>query len=323
MPNVYEEIVRGHRVKQAIAPLLVLALVVPALAGCTQSEPAPDVMATFYPLAFLAERIGGPNLTVGTLVPPGVEPHDWEPSSADFDRLGRSNLLLAQGAGFEPWLDGIQASLGDRAPPTTFTTEGLPLVEGGEAHEGEVEVAGHEGEEGAVDPHTWLDPVLFAQQARAVADAMAVAFPAEADGIRARAASLEADLEQLHREYEASLATCETRVIIANHDAFGYPARRYGFEVVAISGLSPEAEPSPQDLSSAIEAAREHNVTIIFFEDLVSPRVAQIVADEVGATTRVLSPVEGLTDASRAAGEDYATLMRQNLRNLEEAMRCR
>lgn len=308
--------------RHALAPLLALALLAPALAGCIESEPAPDVMATFYPLAFLAERIGGPNLTVGTLVPPGVEPHDWEPSSADLDHLGRTKLLIAQGAGFEPWLEGIRGSLGERAPPTTFASSGLPLVEGGEEHE-EEEEEGHEGEPPTgLDPHTWLDPVLFAQQAQNVAAAMAAAFPAEADGIRARAAALEADLAQLDREYAASLEGCETSVVIANHDAFGYPARRYGFEVVAISGLSPEAEPSPQDLARAIEAARAHNVTVIFFEELVSPRVAQIVADEVGATTKVLSPVEGLSDEARAAGEDYFTLMRQNLRNLEEAMRC-
>ena len=314
---------------RAAPATLALALLTPLLAGCaTPDEGAPDVVATFYPLAFAAQRLAGPDVTVATLVPTGVEPHDWEPTPGDLQRAAGAKLLVAQGAGFEPWLDTVRDALGDRTPPIVYATAGLQLVPGEHeeegAHEGEGEGEEAHAEEGEepLDPHAWLDPVLFAQEVANVEAALVAAFPTDAEGIHARAAQLKAELDALHREYEEGLAECGTRVVIANHDAYGYLERRYGFEVVSVSGLSPEAEPSPEDLARAIEAAREHNVTIVFFEELVSPRVAQVIAEEVGAQTRVLSPIEGLTPAQREAGEDYLTLSRANLANLKEAMRC-
>lgn len=287
--------------------LLAVALLAAPLAGCSSPSdaPAPDVLATFYPLEFLASRVAGGNVTVGALVPSGVEPHDWEPSPGDAVRAAGARVVLSQGAGFEPWLGSLLENARSGAT-VVQTTEGLAVRR----------------DEGGTDPHTWLDPSLFAQQARNVEDALAAAFPEHAAAFRERGAALRADLGRLDEDFEAGLSSCELRVVIANHDAYSYMAARYGFEVVSISGLSPESEPSPEALAHAVDVAREHNVTIIFFEELVSPRVAQVVADEVGATTRVLSPVEGLDEDARAEGEDYVTLMRENLAGLREAMRC-
>jgi len=285
------------------------------LAGCIAPTSSPDaeVLATFYPLAYAAERLAGNNVTTGTLVPGGVEPHDWEPAPADVVRLGKARLVLTQGGGFEPWLDGLLANFGGEAPRVLVTTSTIALA-AHEHEEGEEEEEGHDGE---LDPHTWLAPHLFERQVQIMEGALAAEWPEHADAIRARGAAFLAELAALADEYETGLATCEARVIVANHDAYGYLAREYRFEVVALSGLSPEAEPDPATLAAAIDLAREHNLTIIFFEELVSPRVAQIVADEVGAQTRVLSPIE-----SRPPSGDYLTLSRENLTNLREAMRC-
>lgn len=281
------------------APIVLATLL---LAGCAGAPPeAPDVLATFYPLAFVAERLAGENVTVGTLVPSGVEPHDWEPAPADVGRLAGARVVLAQGAGFEPWLDGLVANLDEPRPAVVETTAAVDLAR---------------GEEG-VDPHTWLSPALLAQQAAAAESAMAAAWPEHADAVHARGAALQAELAALDAELDAGLASCGVRVIIANHDAYGYLARERNFTVVALSGLSPEAEPDPDTLAQAIDIAREHNITVVFFEELVSPRVAEVVAQEVGATTRVLSPAE-----SRPESGDYVTLMRENLVGLREAMRC-
>ena len=301
--------------------LLVLTLLVPALlAGCTGGEAErADVVATFYPLAFLAQRIGGSDVTVATAVPAGVEPHDWEPSPRDVTRIAGARVVLSQGAGFEPWLGSILSNLGARAPTLVETTRGLELREG-EAHEEE----GHEGEAAteeteaeAQDPHTWLDPALFSRQSEAVEAALAAAWPEHADAFRERAAALRADLAALHQEFERGLATCEARVVVANHDAYGYLEARYAFEVESVSGLSPEAEPSAQDLQRVVEVARAHNLTIVFFEELASPGVVEVIAREVGAQTRVLSPVEGAPEEG-----DYLSRQRENLANLREAMRC-
>ena len=300
--------------RPAPAALLVPSLLlVPALlAGCagTPAERV-DVVASFYPLAFLAERIGAPNVTVGTAVPAGVEPHDWEPSPDDVGRVAAARVVLTQGAGFEPWLAGILANLGGSGPRVVETTHGLELRQG-EAHEGEAEEA-----EGASDPHTWLDPVLFARQAQAVEDGLAAAFPEHAAAFRERGAALRADLDALDAEMRRGLETCQVRVVVANHDAYGYLSARYGFRVEAVSGITPEAEPSAQDLARVVEVARAHNLTIVFFEELASPRVAEVIAREVGAQTRVLSPLESPPERG-----DYLARQRENLAGLREAMRC-
>lgn len=288
-------IMNGRRFAMAMRTLLVASAIL--LAGCATPSDDTDVVATFYPLAWATQQIANANVTVGTLVPEGVEPHDWEPTPSDIGRLGNARLVVTQGAGFEPWLDGLLANLGPDAPRVVDTTANASLVD--------------------ADPHTWLDPLRFAQQARAIAEALVRAFPEHVASFRAREADLVANLRALDADLREGLAACETRVIIANHDAYGYLARRYAFEVVAISGLSPEVEPSPEDVARAVDAAREYNVSIIFFEELVSPRVADVVAREVGAQTRVLSPLESKPDEG-----DYFTRMEANLANLREAMRC-
>ncbi|HET6403517.1 MAG TPA: zinc ABC transporter substrate-binding protein [Candidatus Thermoplasmatota archaeon] len=292
------------RPMRSVFALLALLL----LAGCAtpSAKEQPDVVATFYPLAWATERLVGQNLTVGTLVPDDIEPHDWEPVAQDVARLAEAKLVVTQGAGFEPWLDGVLANLGNRAPRVVDTTAEVPLAESED-----------EDEELPYDPHTWLDPALLAQQAKAIERALLEAFPNEADTIRANGVRLAEELDALAQEYADGLAECEVRVIIANHDAYGYLARRYDFDVIAISGLSPEAEPAPSAVARAVDVARAHNITIIFFEELVSPRVAQVVASEVGAQTRVLSPIESGPETG-----DYLTLMRENLVGLREAMRC-
>lgn len=283
-----------------LAPLLLI------VAGCTGAPgEATDVLATFYPLAFVADRLLGEELSGAALVPPGIEPHDWEPSATDIARLDASRVLLTQGAGFEPWLDGLLANLGNGAPRVVVTTSALTLAPRSEQSEG------------AFDPHTWLAPSLLATQAGTAAEALAIEYPTQAEAILQRDAALRAELLALHADYEEGLAACEARIIIANHDAYGYLAREYDFEVVALSGLSPEAEPDPATIAAAVDVAREHNITIVFFEELVSPRVAEVVANEVGAQTRVLSPIESAPDDG-----DVLTLMRENLVELREAMRC-
>lgn len=239
---------------------LAAVLLLSALAGCTSpSSEDPDVVATFYPLTFATERIAGDDLRVGTLVPAGVEPHDWEPIPSDVAQLAGATVLVQQGAGFEPWLDGLVANLGPDAPRVVDSTEGLDLA------------TSEDPEEPGLDPHTWLDPRLYSRQTERILTALGEEFPAHADAMRERAATLREELSTLDGEMETGLATCEIDIIIANHDAYGYLARRYGFEVEAISGLSPEAEPSPQDLDRVIQVAREHNISIIYLRGAREP----------------------------------------------------
>lgn len=293
------------------------------LAGCSvPSATLADVVASFYPIEFLARRIAGDDATVAVVVDAGTEPHDYEPTPADVVTVSGAKVVLLQGASFEGWLETVRAKAPDAA--YVVTTDGLPLRAGGEVH------AGHDGEghadeeeedaaDAPKDPHTWLDPVLFARQAQVVEDAMSAAMPEHAASFAERGEALRRDLEDLHRAYEAGLADCDLRVVVTAHAAFGYMAERYRFEMVAVS-LDPDAEPTPERLRSVVDEVRARNVTVVYFEELASARVADAIARETGATTRVLSPIEGIPPGEDA---DYLTKMRDDLAALRDGMRCR
>lgn len=294
--------------KPALAALL---LATPLLAGCIANEPQPDVMATFYPLAYLAGRIGGGDVVVDSIVAEGVEPHDYEPTTTDVARISDAKLLVVQGAGFEGWIVSVR----ERAPETRLVTAtaGMELRENPDEDE---------AEEIPQDPHTWMAPLLYAQMARTVEAAMAAAFPEKAAGFHVRADAFVAELRQLDAEFRAGLATCEIRHAITAHAAFGYLAAAYNFTQVPVHGLDPEGEPDTAAINHVIEEARKHDVRIIFFEELVSPRLVETIAKEVKAETRVLSPIEAIPEDEAAQGRSYFTVQRENLANLRDALRC-
>jgi zinc transport system substrate-binding protein len=290
-----------------------------AAVGCGAGEDgdggaAPDrltVAASFYPLAYAAERVGGDRVDVWNVTPPGTEPHDVELSPRDVQRIREADVVLYLGSGFQPAVEEAAEGADGRA---VDLLEGIQLAEApDEAADEHADEQPEESGEHRLDPHVWLDPRLYARIARRIAREL---------GGEGRAAELTEELAELDRELDAALRACEQRVLVTNHAAFGYLARRYRLEQVPISGLSPEAEPSPRELEEAVENVRELGASTIFTEELVSPDVAETVARETGATTALLSPLEGLTEDQAERGEDYFSLMRANLRELREGLRC-
>jgi zinc transport system substrate-binding protein len=264
------------------------------LTACGASVSAgPDtVVASFYPLAFAAEGVA-PRVPVENLTPPGAEPHDLELSPIDAAAIRDARLVLLLGHGFQPQLEDA-AGNGDNVLHL-LDTPGLDLLPSG-------------------DPHVWLDPVRYARIVERIGEAL---------GAQSAAERLVARLEDLDAEYREGLANCERHEIVTSHEAFAYLAQRYGLEQIPITGLSPEAEPQPADLARVVDLVEERGATTIYYETLVSPRIAETVARETGATTAVLDPIEGLTPAEASSGDDYFTLMRANLRALEEGLGCR
>ena len=272
---------------------IVLTLIaVAALAGCGGSSGSSDgttVIAAFYPLAFAAEQIGGTEVSVTNLTPPGVEPHDLELSGSDIRTIADADLVFYLGHDLQPALEDAIDSTSAHAVDLLDTTE-------------------------TSDPHVWLDPIRYAAIAERIGE--------ELDR-RPEAQRLAARLRALDRDFRHGLSRCERDEIVTSHAAFGYLARRYGLEQVAITGITPEAEPTPRDLEKVVRQVQAVGATTVFFETLVSPRLAQTVAHEVGATTAVLDPLEGLTEQETAAGEDYFFVMRENLAALRKALGCR
>ncbi|MDR5682763.1 MAG: metal ABC transporter substrate-binding protein [Armatimonadota bacterium] len=301
-----------------------LSAVLVAIVACAPARPEQrlSVVASFYPLYEFAQRIGGDRADVRLLVPPGAEPHDYEPTPQDVVALGQANLVIYNGAGFEPWIERLRGEISDRAV-VVDATEGLPLVaaEHGHDHPGEERKEGPQKE--ALDPHVWLDPVLAQQQVDNILAGFVRADPEGEATYRANSKALRKDLQALHERLEQALADCRIREFITAHAAFGYFARRYRIKMIPIAGLSPEAEPSPGKLREIVREAREHGIQVIYYERLVSPRVAETIAREVGARTLVLDPVEGLTEEDRREGKTYFAVMDENLRNLVEGLECR
>jgi zinc transport system substrate-binding protein len=296
--------------------VLIFALVALGGAGCGGSDDTGSdtrIVAAFYPLAYLAERVA-PDAEVANVTPPGAEPHDLELSARDVEDLDDADLVLYLGGGFQPALEDAVAGHADALD----LLDGQELLEGAGEHGHEGEEAGAPPENGqhadGLDPHVWLDPMRFAGMARRVA---------EATGGVAEAAGLVSQLEALDAEFRAGLAGCERREIVTSHAAFGYLARAYDLTQVSLTGISPEAEPSPRDLEELVAEVEEEGATTVFFETLVSPRLAETVARETGADVDVLNPLEGLTEEEIDEGADYFSVMRENLDALRRSLGCR
>lgn len=290
-----------------VAGLLSLAVMASACGGAGGSERGVEVVAAFYPVAEAARQVGGDTVAVHDLTPAGVEPHDLELRPSDVGRLRSADLILYLGGGFQPALeDAIEALPSRRA---------VDLLDG---------IALRKGAEGEpTDPHVWLDPLLMTRIVERISAEMSSLAPGERTAFEADVRTYTQALAELDRTMDQTLRTCTRRELVTAHAAFGYLAARYGLEQIPISGVTPEAEPSPQRLREVAELAEEHGVTTIFFETLVDPRVAEALARIVGARTAVLNPIEGLTDEQREGGESYLTLMRANLAGLADGLGCR
>ena len=255
------------------------------------------VVASFYPLVDATRGVGGDRVEVTNLTPVGVEPHDAELNPRQIDRVASADVVVYLGGGFQP---AVEDAAG-RARKAIDVGAGLAGAEEG-------------------DPHVWLDPELFAQVVDRIEAALAGADPAGADGYRAGAADYRRRLDELDAEFRSGLADCDRQVIVTNHEAFGYLSRRYALELVAISGLSPDAEPDPRRLAELTDLVKNRGVTTVFTEELVSPRVAETLAREAGVTTAVLNTIEGV---AKDSDDDYFSLMRANLATLRAALGCR
>jgi zinc transport system substrate-binding protein len=300
-------------------PVLAVTLLLSGCGGGSASgEGRADVVAAFYPLAFVAEQVAGPRADITNLTTGGAEPHDLELTAQQVADVAEADVVVYE-PGFQPAVDDAVEENAEGA--VLDVTQVVPLGSGGHAaHEGEAEDA-HGHEELAGDPHVWQDPTKLATIAQGVRKTLSRADPANADTYRRNTAALVTRLRELDREFRAGLADCRRRTFVTSHAAFGHLAARYGLDMVAIAGISPDVEPSPARLAELETLVRERGVTTVFSETLASPALARTLAEEVGVRTAVLDPVEGLTEAT--ADQDYFSLMRQNLAALRAANGCR
>ena len=277
------------------------------------------VLTSFYPMYDFACKIGGDCIDVTNMVPSGTEPHDWEPSTNDLKSLEKADVFIYNGADMEPWADDLLVSHSDtlRVVKASENVE-LRTTDGEHEHAHEHEGADHH--HGDFDPHVWLDPENAKIEMEAIRDALCAADPENSTVFQSNYEKYAAELDALDAEFREKLAPLPNRTIVVAHEAFGYLCDAYGLTQVGIEGLSPDSEPDPGRMAEVIDFVREHSISTIFFEELVSPKVAEAIASETGAQAKMLSPLEGLSDEQAAAGADYFSVMHDNLAALMEAL---
>ena len=297
--------------------LLFLLFSFSLLAGCSggsggQTSPGQlSVVTSFYPMYDFASKVVGDQATVTNLTPAGVEPHDWEPSASDMITLEKADVFIYNGAGMEHWVDSVLASLQNKNLIVVEASIDAPfLAAGGKAN----------ASAAAIDPHVWLDPQIAKLEMHTILDSLKKASPEHADYFQANYDKYALEFDKLDGEFSSALSGVPQKNIVVAHNAFGYLCNAYGLTQVPIEGLSADSEPDAARMSEIIDFVGKNNVKVIFFEELVSPKVAQAIAKETGSTTAVLNPLEGISDKDQTAGEDYFSVMRTNLKTLVAAL---
>ncbi|WP_307663626.1 metal ABC transporter substrate-binding protein [Streptomyces sp. V1I1] len=323
-----------------------VALGLMAVSACSSSNAADGgrngdklkVVASFYPMQYLAEQIGGDHVSVSVLTEPGVEPHDLELKPRQTAELNEAGYILYL-KGIQPAVDKAiaQSEAKNKVDAATLAKLEHHGTEGGHSHEGEEpgheepgqEESGHEesghdehahegeGEAGA-DPHIWLDPVKYAEVAKGVGASLEKADPDHAADYKKNTEALVGKLNGLNTAFQQGLKNTTTKTFITTHSAFGYLAERYGLDQEGIAGLDPESEPSPARIKALQDIAEKDKVTTVFFETLASDKTAKTLAKDAGLKTDVLDPLEGITDKSK--GRDYVEVMQSNLDALQKAL---
>lgn len=279
--------------------------------GCTSNQSQPpaqtsppatlQVVASLYPLQWVAEQVAGDRATVRNVTPPGAEPHDLELTPAEVAEVGSADLVIYI-PGIQPAMD---ATVDQEAQDSSLNAlNGVTLLD----------------QDSSVDPHVWLNPLNMKVMAASVAERLANLDPESAKYFNANVTKVNSEIDALNGEFLSALKDCKDKTLVVSHEAFGYLADAYGFTQLGISGLSPDSEPSPARLREVAGIVRAQGVDTIYYETLVDPGVAKTLAAETGAEVRVLDPIEGLANGT---SDNYLIVMRRNLATLVEGQQCR
>jgi zinc transport system substrate-binding protein len=302
---------------------VVMAVLGAGCASATSSTTAGGrikVVAAFYPIAAAAQRIGGRCVAVTNLTPAGAEPHDLELVPDEVDEIEDAKVVFVMGHGFQP---AVEKSAGQRDGGTVKLLDRLGIDSKGRKVADESQAASGTVPVNALDPHVWLDPALYSKVVDVVAATLVKADPKCRATFERNAARYRAEIDQVGRDYVDGLRDCKRHTIVTAHEAFGYLARQYGLRQEGIAGIAPDEEPNAQRIAQLADLVRKRGITTVFTEELVSPRVADALAREAGGLkTAALNPLEGLTDREVKHGDDWSSVMRQNLTKLRAALGC-
>lgn len=301
--------------------LLIASVFIFLLAGCENNRNATtiqdnnkkakiQVITTFYPMYEFTKNVAGSKADVQLLIPSNVEPHDWEPTPKDVANIQKAKLLVYNSASLETWVPNIQKSLGKNGPTFVAASHDITLIKG----------IGKKDSKSEMDPHVWLSPALAQQEVKTITEALVKADPKNQSYYEKNRDEYLKKLRELDNKFRTELKDVKRNEIITQHAAFGYLAKEYHLKQVPIAGLSPDQEPSPAKLAELKKFAKEHDLKVIYYEELTSPKVAETLAKEIGAKIKVLNTLEGLSKEDQKKGMDYFSVMEANLKSLIQTL---
>ncbi len=303
--------------KFVVGGLLILAIIVSGCMSSTQSSIDTrknggklGVIASFYPMYDFAKNVGGDQIDVKSLIPAGVEPHEYDPTPSDIMALERAQLFILNGVIEDSWAPKLIAGLDNKALKVVDTSEGIALV------------ASMDADEPGNDPHLWIDPVLAEKQVAAIRDSFIEADPLGKDIYAANAAAYIQKLKELDGQFRSTMASCKKKDILITHATLAYFCKEYGCNQVPIEGVNAEGEPTPAVVAAIIDQAREKNITVVFVEKLFNPKTAEVIAGEIHGKVAVFNSVHGLTEEEQKSGEDYLSQMRENINAIKQNLDC-
>lgn len=276
-----------------------------------------NVATSFYIMNDFASKIGGDKINLINLVPSGMEPHDFEPKTRDITRLKAANVFIYNGAGMEGWVDKVLESADNKDMVVVEASKGIKLLNGNNENKEQKDTAPANQN----DPHVWLNPQNAIAEMSAIKDAFIKADPKNKSYYEQNFESYKSKFNELDNEFKTEVGSFKQKDIVVAHAAFGYLCNAYGLKQVAIEGLNAESEPSPARMAEISKFAKDNNVKVIFFEELVSPKVAETIAKEAGAKTDMLNPIEGLSEDDKNKGKEYISIMKDNLETLKNALK--
>ncbi|WP_141432959.1 metal ABC transporter substrate-binding protein [Bacillus sp. 03113] len=298
-----------------------------AIVGCSKQDDSKSnnkqdeslkVVTTFYPMYDFAKNVVGSNGKVDILVPAGTEPHDFEPSPKDIAKIENADVFVYNSDSMETWVPKVLKSLDNKKIKVVEASKDISLMEGTTEEEDDEHT--DKEQEHPMDPHVWLDPVLAQKEVENIKKAVIEVDQAHKQDYEKNADQFSAKLKDLDNQFKTTLGHAKRKEFVTQHAAFGYLAKEYGLTQVPIAGLAPDQEPSPAKLVELQKYVKDNNIQVIYFEEVASPKVAKTLADETGAKTVVLSPIEGIKKEEQDKGIDYISYMKKNLDALKQSI---
>ena len=308
---------------------VVLSVLLTACGGQEKKEASSNekiqVMTTFYPMYEFTKQVVGDKGDVELLIPAGTEPHDFEPSAKDLAKISDSDVFVYNSPELETWTDNLTDTIDTKQTEIIQASKDIKLMEGTEhdheeAHDHDTQEHEEHGHSHELDPHVWLDPALAIKEVETIRDQLSKKYPDDKAAFEKNAASYIDELKKLDEEFQTAFKDAKNKTFVTQHAAFGYLANQYGLTQEAIAGISPDQEPSPSRLSELKHYVDDNQVKVIYFEENASSKVAETLSKETGVKLEVLNPLESLTYKQIKDGEDYLSVMRENLTALKESI---